>query len=1535
MTNQEGTRDVSVAKKWVNSDGTELPWPDGAEATIQLVADNSDVSGKTTTLNADKKTDTFTGLPITNDAGDPIVYTVRETNVTTGYSFVDVTGSAETSLVVTNKEDSRTVSIEKKWVNQNGQAIEWPNGVTATVLLKADNDAVMTKDANGDPIEYTAELTASQKTFTFTDLPKTNASGNPIVYTVEEIDMTTGYQIVDITGSAETTLTITNRAKDIPVAKKWVNSDGTELPWPSGATAKIQLVADSDDVAGRVITLTESQKTYTFSGLPIKNANSDDIVYTVREEEVTTGYSFVNVTGSVDTSLVVTNKEDSRTVSIEKKWVNQNGQAIEWPNGVTATVLLKADNDAVMTKDANGDPIEYTAELTASQKTFTFTDLPKTNASGNPIVYTVEEIDMTTGYQIVDITGSAETTLVITNRAKDIPVEKKWVNTDGTDLPWPDDATATIQLVADSNDVADRVVTLTKAQQKYTFSGLPIKNVNGDDIVYTIRETNLTTGYSFVDVTGSVDTSLVVTNSRDKGALKIKKIVKVNGLDTGINYDLVKGEYTFTVVGQTDKYTTGKSFTATVTINDQGEVSAVSLSDVTDINSISSKDEGGYAVIEGLPTGDYLITEVLASAQKEKGIHLLDQDPADGIVKVIKDGTGDVPVAEITNNINVGDLKISKTVNTTGEVDKEKEFTFTVQLSVPATGNVKLAATYPAVKKIWSEDRTALINDPHTTSVTIGDDGFITPNVVLRAGEFLLIKDLPAEATYKATEIKVGDKEISDGQTVDGYSNSKLVFEGTVSTSGADKTFINTYESNGSIDLYARKILLRRTLAEGMFSFELYRIDKSVDAGGNTIETPVYITTVVNDGAGKIAFEGLNDLKYTQETFGDTPITEVNGQRVKTMTIDYRIIEHIPDGSTDDPKDAAVTYETRPVDITVTLTDDLAGTITATASPDATNPNTDTITITFTNIVTPIMKVDADKKDVLLPGAEFKVWDEAGELMDEFTTRASEAHPLENLEINKIYRLEETVKPNGYLLWKQSCYFMINDQGKVIFNDEKTVDENGLLVSAETSAYIEVNGDGVIVAKDTMKKLSAAIHKVWDDDDNRDGIRGNITVQLLQNGKETKLIKEVELNPDNNWMAMVPNLDAVYVDGEELKEYTYEWTEAAVEGYTPDYSGLVVVSLSNIGTSGTLSTLTNKHTPDTVEISVKKEWEDNDNAANKREPSINVVLYADGKAIETATLDASNNWSANWTELKNCREDDTTREIVYTVAEETVPAGYDCDIRMETGADGELKFTVTNTYDTGKLLLEKEFAIEPWEPFGPDDSPKDIPVYKTWNDNNNKYGNRPEFIKVRLLADGEEKTSDILTEENNWRTVFTGLPRFTETVNEEGKAERHEIAYTITEDPVDWYETEINGFNIRNTYVPEPTSVTVKKVWADNNDEQKKRPTSIAMKLSNGMIVILNAKNKWTATIDDLPTVVNGQPVTYTWTEQTVLGYDLTSVVTEGNTTTFTNTVWKRPETPPGTGKKPKTPGTLEELPDYETPLGVEVIINHVGDCFD
>ena len=107
------------------------------------------------------------------------------------------------------------------------------------------------------------------------------------------------------------------------------------------------------------------------------------------------------------------------------------------------------------------------------------------------------------------------------------------------------------------------------------------------------------------------------------------------------------------------------------------------------------------------------------------------------------------------------------------------------------------------------------------------------------------------------------------------------------------------------------------------------------------------------------------------------------------------------------------------------------------------------------------------------------------------------------------------------------------------------------------------------------------------------------------------------------------------------------------------------------------------------------------------------------------------------------------------------------------------------------------------------------------------------------------------------------------------------------------------------------------------------------MKLNNGMTVILSEENGWMASITDLPAKVNGKPAEYTWTEQTVMGYELESKELEDTVTTFTNKPWTRPEQP-SQGRKPKTAGeTLYVFDEYDTPLGVEIVINHVGDCFD
>ena len=226
-----------------------------------------------------------------------------------------------------------------------------------------------------------------------------------------------------------------------------------------------------------------------------------------------------------------------------------------------------------------------------------------------------------------------------------------------------------------------------------------------------------------------------------------------------------------------------------------------------------------------------------------------------------------------------------------------------------------------------------------------------------------------------------------------------------------------------------------------------------------------------------------------------------------------------------------------------------------------------------------------------------------------------------------------------------------------------------------------------------------------------------------------------------------------------------------------------------------------------------------------------------------------------------------------------------------------------------------------------------VPVTKTWSDNGNKDGNRPDSVTVRLYADGVEVAQQSLTAGSNWSYTFADLPRYQED-------NKTEIVYSVNEDDVPMYTKEINGYNIINHYLPEVMSVSVAKVWQDDNNQQKIRPSSVAMTLKNNKgetvaIVSLSSDNNWTATVNNLPTVVGGEKATYSWSEQDVLGYKLLEAKEQNGTMTFINVPWTRPTTPK-TGAKPKTSGTpTVTLEDYETPLGVDVIINHVGDCFD
>ena len=285
---------------------------------------------------------------------------------------------------------------------------------------------------------------------------------------------------------------------------------------------------------------------------------------------------------------------------------------------------------------------------------------------------------------------------------------------------------------------------------------------------------------------------------------------------------------------------------------------------------------------------------------------------------------------------------------------------------------------------------------------------------------------------------------------------------------------------------------------------------------------------------------------------------------------------------------------------------------------------------------------------------------------------------------------------------------------------------------------------------------------------------------------------------------------------------------------------------------------------------------------------------------------------------------------VYTVIErnaETLVKYYTLTCESVTGLTVNV---APNGTATVKLFNQYTPAPTP----EPEEEFINIPVTKTWNDSNDGDGNRPESITVRLFADGVEVDSHVLTAAEGWAYTFCDKPRYQED-------HRTEIKYAVREDEIPFYWQEVNGYNIVNNYNPEEVSASVSKVWNDTNNAQGTRPSEVAMILYNGVteepaaVVLLSEANGWTATVNHLPTVVNGQKTVYAWKEQQVLGYTLDYVEQRGNHMTFTNSIWERPENPTQ-GKKPKTPGQATYIfEDYDTPLGVEIVINHVGDCFD
>lgn len=228
-------------------------------------------------------------------------------------------------------------------------------------------------------------------------------------------------------------------------------------------------------------------------------------------------------------------------------------------------------------------------------------------------------------------------------------------------------------------------------------------------------------------------------------------------------------------------------------------------------------------------------------------------------------------------------------------------------------------------------------------------------------------------------------------------------------------------------------------------------------------------------------------------------------------------------------------------------------------------------------------------------------------------------------------------------------------------------------------------------------------------------------------------------------------------------------------------------------------------------------------------------------------------------QLKNLLRD------TYTITEVSVPNGYVLDKtpkKVNPADFGEDKIALAS-------VTNKKIPVI------------DISGEKTWSDGDNQDGKRPSSITVNLLADGKEIKEQTVTPDSDgkWKYSFKGLPE----CDKDGK----KIVYTVTEDSVDEYNAEIDGYNIKNSYTPKKTSVTATKRWNDNNNQDGKRPNSVKVQLYGdgnkvGAEVELNKGNNWTTTWNDLPEKKAGKTIVYTVEEVgTVEGY--TSTVNNQN----------------------------------------------------
>jgi pilin isopeptide linkage protein/fibro-slime domain-containing protein/fimbrial isopeptide formation D2 family protein len=726
---------------------------------------------------------------------------------------------------------------------------------------------------------------------------------------------------------ADNTLEFINKYSviSVPVEKKWVG--------PAAAKATVRLLADGKDT-GKSIELNESNNWRgSFKGLAKYSKSGSEVAYTVAEDAVE-GYS-PEVTGDAGRGFTVTNTVKTGELDVSKTVVAREGLAVD------ADKIFKFVVEAT---DATGRDVSGTygdATFKDGKATLKLKDGQTARIMGLPAgtVYTVTE-RAAAGYKaaVNGVEGS---------------------KADGS-ISADQVASAAFSNTFDPAPVTASVPELTKVlaggrkpglqEGEFAFElsladgagnvleGYPIEAKNDKDGKVSFGELSFTNpGAYHATVTERASGDVLIEDDAHAYTFDITVAQTGAGLKAEISNERGKKTFTNTFTPHDNTKTVTKADASGAKVDVDGKPVGVGDTLTYTIGwANNSVDDNGAAraadvtVTDVLPKGvDYVEGTAAENATYDAATRTLTWSLGEQAAGATGTLSFDVKVS--AEAAVVDDISNTATV----KVGENESQTTTTHNNVSREGSLTVKKTVVGgdSQREFGFAVTLTDGDGESVSGTFGKGEHAVTfaggkaTFTLKDGEEKTIAGLPVGARYTVAE----DAAEGYTTTVNGADGSKA--EGAVTEDGATVAFTNTYGTAtegrdvSTAGLFT-KTLEGRDWAEGdSFQFALTGEDGAPMPEGSADGSKTVSVTAAGTKAGdRVAFD-FGPIRYTLNDIKDAGFAEVGGKRVRAKTFTYTVREVRPD---DGSAIAGVDYDGHVATMTVTVTDDGSGNLTAT-----------------------------------------------------------------------------------------------------------------------------------------------------------------------------------------------------------------------------------------------------------------------------------------------------------------------------------------------------------------------------------------------------------------------------------------------------------------------------------------------------------------------------------------------------------------------------------------------------------------------------